>query len=356
MYWHTYLDGPVPVTVGYLEPFIDNEILKGASISRNFDASTLVSYPVLKGSAHAGTSIICGKFVDTQSLKMLSISIGTPSINWIKWSEIGSLDFTITQGNVAGEMPLAWKGPIYAVIKMGKSIAVYGENGISTLFPVQNNWGMKTINKTGVLCKTAVWGSEEEHFFIDNNYNLFKNSDQGISLLGYSEFLSQLTNPSIVFEPINRILYISDGTLGFMYDIDYNSFASGPANITGCGMQDDVRYITTDDNSYLQIPFHICTDAYDFGNRKPKTITKIDIGTNIASGNLIAMIEYRVSNTSSFVPTSWVRVNPDGVAHIPCYGIEFKFHIKSLTFKDIKIDYLTISGNFHQFTYLERID
>jgi len=116
--------------------------------------------------------------------------------NWLKWSDVGSVNFTIGRSNVAGERPLDWNGFIYSVKKLRNKVVAYGENGVSFLTPAGGAYGLDTIYRVGLKGKHAVTGDDSKHFFVDNSGQLWKVSAE-LELLDYSEYLSSL-NASIV--------------------------------------------------------------------------------------------------------------------------------------------------------------
>jgi len=104
-----------------------------------------------------------------------------------------------------------------------------------------------------------------------------------------------------------------------------------------------------------RLKFYGKTDIYDFGTRKPKTIQKLELGTDVLY-MLHAMIETRVANNEGFIKSDWVRVNPSGIATIPCYGLEFKFHVKSNIYEYVKLDYIRVHGIIHEFSAMENVE
>lgn len=275
---------------------------------------------------------------------------GTGS-NWVKWSKIGYLDFTIDEMNEAGERPLDWRGPVYHIIKLGKSLIAYGQNGVTILSPSGVHWGMQTISRIGIKNKGSACGNEFEHYFIDQKERLCKLSGEGVEILDYSEYLSVMTNPRMSFDIELGLIYICDGTYGFVYSTRSKSLGTGPINITGVGTQSGTLYITAPGE--IEIPkFHICTDIYDLNTRKLKTIQWIEVGTDLTH-KLQMMIEARFANNDRFFQSKWALVNPSGIAHIPCYGVEFKFHLRSYIYEFIELDYLRINGVVHGSSFLD---
>lgn len=269
--------------------------------------------------------------------------------NWVKWSKIGCLDFTVDESNVANEQPLKWYGSVYKILKLGDVLIAYGEGGVTILTPKDIAYGTKEVYDVGILGKSAAVGTETEHFFIDISGKLFTLSSGGLERLGYSEFLSQMADPVMSLDSVKNLLYICDGTYGFIYSTKDKSFGSGPVDLTGIDSRGSTRYAVS--SSSLTIPkFDICTGIYDMGTRKPKNIHSVEIATKL-SEHLELLIKYRTSNRESFRNSPWFFVNPDGIAYSPCYGIEFKFRIRSFILEQFQTDRLKINGSIHGFSH-----
>jgi len=277
------------------------------------------------------------------SLIHIAAVVEAPSrANWVKWSKIGRLDFTIDESIEAGERPLDWKG------------FVYGQNGVSILNPSGVHYGMRTIYRIGVICKPAVAGTDDEHYFIDQKSRLLRLTGEGLQMLDYSEYISQLSCPKLSLDPEFGLLYICDGTKGYVYSTKDRSLGLGPANVTDINSQTGDLYVVSP--AEIEIPkFDITTDIYDLGTRKPKTIKWIEIGTDL-TGKLEAMIESRIYNDAGFNQSKWALVNPNGIAYITCYGVEFKFNIRSYIYEYLELDYINVTGVIHGFSYLESVE
>jgi len=264
--------------------------------------------------------------------------------NWIAWSKIGSMDFTIDRKNIAGTRALDWSGWTYCVKKLGGKAVAYGENGVSFLIPSGKAWGLKTIYRVGLKSKQAVAGTEDIHFFIDNKDQLFSLSE-GLQKLDYSEYLTVLTDPVLSFDIEANLLYICDGTYGFVYSPIDKSLGKGPVNITGISSQGGTLYVAAP--AAITTPaFEICTDIYDAGSRAPKTLWAVEVGTNIEQA-LSVCINHRKSKAESFSSTPWTITNPSGVAFIPCYGVEFQFRVKADEYEEFDPDYINVFGAIH---------
>jgi hypothetical protein len=289
--------------------------------------------------------------------------ITTPAkSNWVKWGNIGSIDFTIWKDNIAGERPLDWKGWVYEIKKLGNKVVVYGQNGVSLLVPTGNTYGLHPVHDLGLKGKQAVSGSNSVHFFVDSNGVLFSLGENTMKAslfeasiypdrLDYSEYLSDMSNPVLSWDKSHKLLYICDGMLGYVYSPSNKSLGSGPINVTGVGEQSGTLYVGA--SSTIVTPaFEMCTDIYDMGSRKNKTISSFEIGTD-ASGDLWAAIDYRLDKAEAFKTTQWVRVNPNGIVNLPCFGVEFRFRLKQLVATYIEIDYIKVNGVIHNYSYLD---
>lgn len=313
-----------------------------------------------------GTFII-GKLFSNAALITVEIDLSLPEMtttgskmNWVKWSNIGNLDFTIWKDNIAGERPLDWAGWVYSIKKLGNKVIVYGAGGISMLAPSGNAFGLLPIHKVGLKGKQAIAGDDKVQYFVDaigklqrllevpQKSSLFEQSIVPEEL-DYSEYLSNMTNPILSWDALNKLLYICDGTSGYIYSQDSNSLGSGPANITGIGLRNNEAYIVSP--STIENPiFEICTDIYDMGSRKNKTITTIELGTDVI-GDLWVTLDYRKNKAEEFKTLTWHRVSPNGVTNIPCFGVEFRIRVKRTTYAYFELDYIRVNGIVHDYNF-----
>ena len=289
------------------------------------------------GNAYEGTAIAYASFSADLLLEGLKR-------NWVKWSNIGNLDFTIWKDNVAGERPLDWKGWVYCVKKLKNRVIVYGENGVSLLTPSDVHFGLNTIYRIGLKSKNAIAGDDAVHFFIDNKDQLFS-MGENLELLGYSEYLSDMTDPVMSYDVENSLVYICDGTYGFVYSPKDKSLGSGPVNVTGLSSQGGTLYVVSPATIVTPV-FKICTDIHDMGTRKNKTVFEVEFGTDL-SGPFQAAIDYRRDKADSFTTTPWYEVPESGSVFITAMGREFKIRARAVAWEYLEIDYITIKGIVH---------
>jgi hypothetical protein len=291
-----------------------------------------------------GRVVTAGPIDIAITLKDVDVDVTRSRCNFIKWSKIGELDFTIDESNLAGERPVDWPGCIYHLRKLGDRVIAYGENGATFFKPSGVHFGMDTFYRIGLKNKGAFAGTDLQHFFVDVLGQLFQ-VDSKFTKLDYSEFLSTMGTIILTLDVEKNLLYICDGVNGYIYGIDSKSFGEGPANVTGIGTQSNVLYVVSKD-AIVTPRFEICTDIYDLGTRNAKTIREIEVGSNMTEF-LYASVDYRNSYKDDFKQIGWFLVNPDGRAHPKCYGSEFRFRFMSTFYEYFELDYLKIKGHIH---------
>jgi len=274
--------------------------------------------------------------------------------SWVKWSKIGYIDFDINESNSAGERPMEWVGSIYDILKHDDQIVIYGGNGISTMKPIGNNWKYKTLSRIGTKGRNAQISnsSYSTHWFIDANGHLYEFGDKIIKF-DYSEFLSKMTGPVMSLDETNELLYICDGTYGYVYSYTDKSFGQCSPYITGYGFKDGSAIVTGSD-IIVTPDIGFTTDIYDCGTRKEKTIFNIEINTEVTE-EMEACIYYRNNHKDSFTQTPWSKFTHRGICYLPCYGIEFMFGFRMITSASIHIDQFKINGVIHGFSFLDTV-
>lgn len=286
----------------------------------------------------------------TMSAQFDDVLIEKVKDSWIQWSQIGYADFTIGRDNITGKMPMGWDGTVYDIRKLGKSVMVYGANGVSRMTPAGNAYGMETLYTIGLKSKNSVCGDDHMHYFIDKLGQLWQMSS-GLKKLDYSEYLSVLSSPVMSWDNEKNLIYICDGTYGFVYSPDSQSLGRGPESITSIRYKDGTSYVGAPE--FIEMPyFELTTDIYDFGTRKEKTIFGFEVSTDLL-GALQASIEYRANYKKNLVALPWQNVTPEGKVHLPCFGVEFRFKLRSLKYEYFELDWMKVNGVIHGFSHLD---
>ena len=265
--------------------------------------------------------------------------------NWIGWSKIGEADFTLDLVNDAGFKPMNWRGYVYQVKKLDKSVIIYGSGGATIAYPVGSpmpTFGFKDMLNIGIKNKTAIGGDYQVHFCIDILGCLYKITSEGIVKLGYEEFLLPLTNPVLTWDAAKRRLYISDSLTGYM--LSENTLTGGYANLTGLyRIKESLTAVSP--NKLITKPVEICTDILDFKRRGLKSIESMQFDA-ISDTVLFAAIDYRYKKNEEFKSTKWSQLNSEGVAHIRTSGVEFRIKLKGLNHGSFDLSYISIQLKF----------
>jgi len=207
-------------------------------------------------------------------------------------------------------------------------------------------WGYQVIHEFGTKGKHASCGTETQHFFVDTKNRLYQLREE-LTLLDYREYLSVLSSSVVMsYDTQDDLIYICDGTYGFIYSVRDHSLGTGPVNITGIGNRLDTKYVIA--SSAIVTPaFDICTDIYDLGTHKYKTVFELEVGTNV-TGTLQASIYYRDSIKAAFSQTAWKDVALKGNVFLTALGREFKYRFRTSAYEDLHIDYVIARGIIHE--------
>ena len=325
---------------------------EGANLNTSIPAGAIPIVMSLVGTPIQGVAISDGLIDLSISIKGDQYLENKPC-SFVMWSKIGSLDFTLDKTNVAGKMPMPWNGCTYNIMKLGNKVVVYGQNGVAFMFAKDNVWGVGELHQLGLYSRRSVTGSKYNHYFIDIVGKLYEVSEQGLNLLDYSEYLSQMGSIIMTMDSETGLIHICDGVYGYVYSPNTKSFGEGPINITGIGSQNGTLYVVSP--AEIETPkFDIITDIYDFNSRSPKTVKTIELGTDLTE-KLRVKVLARHQNNVEFRESNWALVNPSGTAYVPMYGIEFKLRIASDIYEYLGLDYIRVLGDIHGYNYLNSV-
>lgn len=291
-------------------------------------------------------TVFNGEFEPFKLALSADVYIQYPKSNWIKWGKIGEFDFTQDSTNIAGEMPLPWAGNIWAIGKLDKILVVYGSGGVTALQPIENVFSKKELLNLGVKSKGAILLDLSFHLFITSDGCLWKLGDK-LEKLGYAEFLSAMVSPVITYDGVNRLAYICDGTLGYVFNCETYSMGAGPANVSGVGYFDGTSYVMASGyviNPEPYLTFH----PTDFSNRNFKTVTEVEVGGEF--DGLELGISFR-SDSGTYTGPVWFPVTAEGRAFPNLFAKEFEFHLS--TEEDLRLDYVNVKGIFADFNPID---
>jgi hypothetical protein len=272
----------------------------------------------------------------------------------VGWSDIGSAVFSLDNKNEAGYRPHDFTGDVVQVKQLGNMAVAYGYNGISVFRPVIDpapTFQYKNLSSIGLFNKGAVSGNERKHVFVGTDGYLYRlTEDLKLEQLGYQEFMTTLTNGTIV-----AMTTLTNGTIVANWDAatDDHYFSDGvrsfiltPAGLTEIFQRistleryNGVKYGVSDDDT--DTSFTAVTDRYDFGLKGRKGTEAIEVSCQ-GSGTFSAAIDWRNSPQESFQRTGWVDLNSQGVATIRCSATEFRFCIKCTDYTDVVLDRIKV--------------
>jgi len=347
------LDNVISCTIGEGEKVLHyTYVLTGSLFDTHISADTLAYDYALSGFGVA--SEVVNAEVFAYSYKLLTVAADVhklvPRNNWVKWSDIGNLDFTLNQRNLAGERPMSWPGQVYQVKKLGKGVAIFGSTGISVMVPKAQAWGYIDVSYQGIRGAGAVAGNSHTCWYLGQDHKLYEMTES-ISCIGYAEEFASLGEVYMFYEPIQGLLYICDGTTGFVYSPKEGSLAEGVGTITGVGTVGGVPTIVAS-ATYIAPTPELVSTVMDFGTRKEKTLFGVDLGVNVDQW-LQAAFYFRTNYRNAWQITPWVPVTQYGSAVLMCHGIEFKLAVKAQTAVDFSLDYATVTGVVHDYNTLD---
>lgn len=308
-------------------------------------AIALASGTPVFGNAFSGEATC---YVTAQGGLLLKVTTN----NWAAWSKIGSMDFTIDSTNEAGEMPMSFDGSVYEVKKLQNQVIVYGSNGIDVMAPSEVYWGLKPLLNVGIMSKNSVTtNGDANHWFIDTKGRLWSFGTK-LEQLGYEQLFNTMSDPLLLYDNGEELVYICDGTTGYVYNPALRSMTEGPSTVTGIRFEDEITYVTS--SSDIEMPaFTLLTDIVDFETRKEKTIFNLEVSTTMTE-TLQARVWWKELYGTAFRVTPWATFTDRGIAYLPCYGVEFQFEFQASAFEAlVQIDSLKINGVFHGFSYLD---
>lgn len=284
----------------------------------------------------------------------------TISVNGIVWSGVGTFDFDPTSDPTAGFTVVPWasyssgteEGRVLRVMKLGDTVAAYGDGGKMLLTPKlvgsTATFGRKELHGLGIASGNHVAGDSTLHGFIDLDGDFWLISKNGeLEKLGYKEYINSLLDYThatndyrtlVSYLPKDKRFYISNGFE--CYVITEHGAYSTHQLVTSVGYTRGGSlcgfYADSGDTEA-----RVVTDRLDFGVRGIKTIPTMEVGCYHTSGNAYAALDWRNDKTSSFQRSPWTAINPDGVATVITAGDEIRLCVKFDSYSGVELDYIT---------------
>ena len=258
--------------------------------------------------------------------------------NVVKWSDIGSVDFVLSDQNLAGWKALEWEGYAWKGLRFKNAVIVYGSGGISVLFPISDpisTWSEHVLDSGGILSKDAVCDTDLGHVFIGRDKQLYIVTEDSkslkstaipvIKLVGFKEFIETLQgNIQIFYEPVTKVTYIA-GTNATLL-ISQSEVTQVTGSISGAIYTDEL-YHTQDSVSSTLVSLR--TQELRFGTTNFKTIRSIAFDFDMSLVDSPVCIVYmRDKTTKDFTTTKRCKITKDGQAFPNVTTQEFQIGIE----------------------------
>lgn len=262
----------------------------------------------------------------------------------VGWTKIGALDWEYTLGNEVGWAPMPWIGSILGLLPLGKEIVVYGTNGLTKLSMAKEpvaTFGVQDFGDIGLLNRNCFAGDTTAHLFVGNDYSLYSVTPEKAlsgegklpSKIGGEEWISQLTDPIVSFDPSRRYWWIGDKKKCFIY----SGTGLGEASITptrlgrldGALIGSFVRH--GDDSAIVE------TGPTSYASRGIKTLMCVESDLT-SSQRVKASAYYKYDYAGQERQTPEIPLDPRSGFFPVIAGVETRVRYTCPTFKDF---YLT---------------
>ena len=282
-----------------------------------------------------------------------SYSLGSPGQNWLWWSSIGGGDIgalflsslavndlgSVTGGHDSDRpfivdmmrrvessmMPMDFQGTILRVEPLRNAVVVYGEDGVSAIFPASSpvpTFGLEdNLLSVGIAARNAVCSDGINQFFVDAEGFLWSITPTlQLQKLGYQEYLSPMLGNDITlfYDRTRQRCHITDGVDSYvLFEGRLSKQAQIPTALLNVDGGLAGLYETEADESVL-----VKTTPFDLGTRKAKTIYSVELSMDDPTGATM-IIYYRDDVLSSFTASETFTVDTRGETVVLVTGVEF---------------------------------
>lgn len=261
--------------------------------------------------------------------------------NQIAWSSIGKFDFTLGVSGDAGNMTVPFPGDILRVLELDKYMVCYGDEGMCVLEPVNKPRGAWRVVKLpqmvgiGLRDFDSLASVGDKHLFIGNDDNLWElTAELKLNRLGY-DYLLSVDAFTLTAMNLHHGIYLVGSDVSYIYtDAGLSSAQHVASSLIPYYTEYKIAGYPNKQEGYDQ--FEIRTNPLDFKHRQMKHIQAIEVG--IYSPHAVeCQIQWRRNTQEAFRETGWVRLSPEGYAHIPCSGVDFKIGIRGTITQDFEL-------------------
>ena len=258
------------------------------------------------------------------------------------WSKIGSMDFTIDEGNEAGYRRDPYGGEVQNVRRLGDLVVGYSSNGVVFLFPIKEpsiTFGIKEVSNIGIINQGAVNGSLSKHIYVGEDYIVRAITVEGVSELGYQSYIEQLAGEDIIvsYDPAKQDFYIGNSMKTFLLSsYGMTEVLQHPSTVWRSNKQSYMLPETVD--SLLPL---ITSEPFDMNYAGQKTLAGIETDTTVVDspeGGADYLNDNQTWNAATYKP-----LNNQGVVSITVSGNAFKASLRfAEIYNNTRISYLKV--------------
>lgn len=237
--------------------------------------------------------------------------------------------------NDMGWIPMRWQGTVLNTRVLGETVMVYGDHGISYLYPSNelNTFGRFDIsNLIGINNKGAVGGDDKVQVYLDSQGDLWRiegnpsGRPKAPELLGYREFFRDNLDSlwTISYSPKEDYFYIANGLETFLLTkwglsstkqlVSSVRFRGEKTYCLGAGLTDhSMEYII---------------DEFDNESNEVETLQWIKLGGNKVDVFDVA-IDYKYEDSQDWTRSEFRPVNKNGAVFVGRAGKSFRVVLKA---------------------------
>lgn len=273
--------------------------------------------------------------------------------NFIFWSSFDSVDFPFALlfprdyveqpllmerflENTWGYMEMPFRGDVLALHAVGDSLIVFGEDGTVVLGQTEASgatFAIQASRSVGIKSRGAVGGDSEIMVYIDKESQLWRiTAGGGISLLDFSEYMSELVGEIYVSKKPNEdLFYIGDRNKSFVLKGTNLSrcYQTITSTYSGFPFNAGVSFVTGGKEARIK------TQELTLGQPSNKTLTGVFLDCNRPPE---AVITAKAKVRHKDVKGKSVRTSPEGFSSTRIFGKNHAVEIEFNSFEELQID------------------
>jgi len=301
--------------------------------------------------------------------------------NWVWWSTIGGGDvfslfynssdseqgfitskfstdsdrpwiFELMRRNEQGSMPMPWQGKVRHMKPLGAYVMVYGDGGVSALNPKDKRVGLIEFQqfKQGIANTGAAGGDENEQIFFDGSGVLWYISrDLSVEKLDYREFMEGSLGREVIisYSSRERRFYICDGVRAFTFNKE-GGLTEHSQQVTSIIESDGADLGMGEDDSAMSDSWEIVTDTIDFQERGHKTLSFIEVASEIPKDTIgknpriQVGCDFRYQGRDAFTASRNIPVNHFGQARMGITAPDLRVRVLGDNFRDFNLDDIVV--------------